>query len=119
MLSAILIMKNSKIFIHIICGSICLSSLTLVLPVMGQENVSGLNLPSSLFPVLCWDPQHGWNKQHDERLNGLESIRDCHFTLAGIVQPGDIQLCEELGLKGFGYGVGIEDVKMSRLKYYD
>jgi hypothetical protein len=74
------------------------------MPVMGQENVSGLNLPTSFFPVLCWDPQHGWNNQHDVRLNGLESIRDCHFTLAGIVQPRDIKDCEALGLKAFAYG---------------
>jgi len=83
---------------------VCLLVLCCLVQVLGQENVSGLNLPSSFFPVLCWDPQHGWNNQHDERLNGFQSIRDCHFTLAGIVQTRDIKLCEELGLKAFAYG---------------
>jgi len=56
------------------------------------------------FPILNWDPQHGWNNQFDKRLNGLESLKNCGFTISGIVKPEDIELLEELGLKAFAFG---------------
>ena len=59
---------------------------------------------ASSFPVLCWDPQHGWNNQYTKRLNGLESIKDCHFTLAGFVHTRDIPECEKLGLRALAFG---------------
>lgn len=89
---------------HLPLIAILIFTLHITAPAVGQTNVSGLDLPSSFFPVLCWDPQHGWNNQHVERLNGLESIRDCHFTLAGIVQTRDIEVLEGLGLKAFAFG---------------
>ncbi len=89
---------------HLHLIAILIFTLHVTVPAVGQTNVSGLDLPSSFFPVLCWDPQHGWNNQYAERLNGLESIKDCHFTLAGIVQTRDIEVCEELGLKAFAFG---------------
>ena len=59
---------------------------------------------ASFFPVLCWDPLHGNDNQYAERLNGLESIKACHFSLAGFVHTRDIPECEKLGLKAFTFG---------------
>ena len=59
---------------------------------------------SSFFPVMCWDPQHGWNNQYEERSFGLESMRDCNFTIGGFVQTRDIPECEKLGLKVLAFG---------------
>lgn len=70
----------------------------------GQTIGSGPGLPSSFFPIVTWDPQHGWNNQFEGRLNGLESISDCGFAVAGMVQTRDIEVLEELGLKGFAFG---------------
>ena len=52
------------------------------------------------FPVLPWDPYHGWAVPHVERgpNDGLESIVDCNFNLAGFVTPKDLRLCRKLGL---------------------
>jgi len=50
-----------------------------------------------LFPILPWDPQHGWDGT-TERRHGLESIAACGFTLAGFVQARDLATCERLGL---------------------
>jgi len=52
-----------------------------------------------LFPILPWDPQHGWDGQVVRR-HGLESIAACGFTLAGFVQSRDLPACERLGLRG-------------------
>lgn len=51
-----------------------------------------------LFPILPWDVLHGWKEPHRNPKNGLESIAACNFTLAGFVEPGDLPLCEKLGL---------------------
>ena len=50
------------------------------------------------FPIMPWDPQHGWNKQFVNRTNGLESIAECHFNMAGFVLPEDLPRCKKLGL---------------------
>jgi hypothetical protein len=50
------------------------------------------------FPILPWDPYHGWNTPHVERLHGLEGIAECHFNMAGFVLPKDLRRCEKLGL---------------------
>ena len=52
-----------------------------------------------LFPILPWDALHGWNKPDRNARNGLESIAECHFTLAGFVKVEDLPLCEKLGLE--------------------
>jgi len=51
------------------------------------------------FPILPWDPQHGWSEPWSDRTQGLESIAECGFTMAGFVRPEDIPECERLGLK--------------------
>jgi hypothetical protein len=51
------------------------------------------------FPILPWDPYHGWNKPFVEnRPNGLESIAECNFNMAGFVLPRDLSQCKKLGL---------------------
>lgn len=50
-----------------------------------------------LFPILPWDPQHGWEGDVQRR-QGLESIAECGFTMAGFVQARDLPLCRRLGL---------------------
>ena len=51
------------------------------------------------FPILPWDPYHGWSKPFVEnRPNGLESLADCNFNMAGFVQPRDLRRCEKLHL---------------------
>ncbi len=65
----------------------------------------GSDTDCSFFPVLCWDSQHGWNDLTVNRLHGLKSIEDCHFTIAGFLQhTQDIRECEKLGLKTLAYG---------------
>jgi len=54
--------------------------------------------PPELFPIMPWDPLHGWKSPYSSPKQGLESIAQCQFTLAGFVQPGDLPLCERLGL---------------------
>jgi hypothetical protein len=51
------------------------------------------------FPILPWDPYHGWAKPYiEQRPNGLESIAECHFNIAGFVLPQDLSRCKKLGL---------------------
>jgi hypothetical protein len=50
------------------------------------------------YPILPWDTLHGWNKPDRNPKNGLKSISECNFTLAGFVKPEDLPLCEKLGL---------------------
>src|ERR1051325_3457083 len=51
------------------------------------------------FPILPWDPLHGWDGKAAERdVNGLESIAEGHFNFAGFVLPKDIKACAKLGL---------------------
>jgi len=52
------------------------------------------------FPVIPWDPYHGWAKPtlERDRSNGLESIADCGFNMSGFVLPRDLRLCRKLGL---------------------
>jgi hypothetical protein len=51
------------------------------------------------FPILPWDPYHGWGPPPIERgKNGLESVAACNFNMAGFVLPKDLPLCRKLGL---------------------
>src|SRR5512142_503737 len=56
-------------------------------------------ISSIRVPILPWDPYHGWNQPHvEQRANGLESIAECHFNLAGFILPRDLSRCKKLGL---------------------
>ena len=51
------------------------------------------------FPILPWSPYHGWKKPFiEDRANGLESIAECNFNMAGFVFRRDLRRCEKLGL---------------------
>lgn len=52
------------------------------------------------FPVLPWDPYHGWGLPNIERgaNDGLKSIAECNFNMAGFVLPRDLRQCRKLGL---------------------
>lgn len=52
------------------------------------------------FPVLPWDPYHGWERPHAVRdlTNGLTGIAECNFNLAGFILPEDLRQCRKLGL---------------------
>ncbi len=71
----------------------------------GEENImNGNTLDPAIFtqdfyPVLTWDPQHGWKQDTKEHKHGLASIQACNFTLGGFVLPRDLPECERLGLK--------------------
>lgn len=54
--------------------------------------------PPDLFPILPWDRLHGWKEPFRNPQQGLESIAQCGFTLAGFVTPEDLPRCEKLGL---------------------
>ena len=64
----------------------------------GKLDFSDITKPD-FFPILPWDPYHGWKAPFVEhRQNGLESIADCQFNMAGFVWPKDLRRCEKLGL---------------------
>jgi hypothetical protein len=51
------------------------------------------------FPILPWDPYHGWGSPAVESRNpGMESIAQCNFNVAGFVLPKDLPMCRKLGL---------------------
>jgi hypothetical protein len=80
----------------------CALSLALSASAFGATG-SGLDVSDvtqpDFFPVLPWSPYHGWKEPFVERRsNGLESIADCHFNMAGFVWPKDLRRCEKLGL---------------------
>ena len=50
------------------------------------------------FPILPWSPVHGWRPPYGNPRHGVESMAECHFTVAGFARPEDLPLCERLGL---------------------
>lgn len=63
-----------------------------------QFNYCDIGKPK-FFPIMTWDPQHGWAKPFaDQPKNGLEAIAECNFNLGGFVFPADLPKCEKLGL---------------------
>jgi hypothetical protein len=82
----------------------CLLALGFCLPVATIAQVGGRfpftdYLQPDFFPILPWDPLHGWDgKAVEHDVNGLESIAACHFNFAGFVLPKDLPKCRKLGL---------------------
>ena len=50
------------------------------------------------FPILTWDRLRGWKPPYRDARQGLPSIAECHFTIAGFVHVDDLPACEKLGL---------------------
>ncbi|MCE5259610.1 MAG: hypothetical protein LLG44_11235, partial [Chloroflexi bacterium] len=55
------------------------------------------------YPILPWDPQHGWDGVISQRAQSIESIAECNFGLAGFIERRDIELCRSCGLRGILY----------------
>jgi len=55
----------------------------------------------AFFAVMPWNALHGWGPEPVERAEGLESIAQCGFNVAGFVEARDLPACEALGLKAF------------------
>jgi hypothetical protein len=51
-----------------------------------------------LFPILPWDKVYDQSKPLRSTKNGIQSIAECNFTVAGFVRPEDLPQCEKLGL---------------------
>ena len=69
-----------------------------------MPNAEAIELPRDFFPILPWDPLHGWKGPYVDHEHGLESIAECAFTIGGFVQARDLPLCEKLGLKAIMFG---------------
>ena len=54
--------------------------------------------PPDFFPILTWDKLRGWKPPYRDAQQGLASIAECHFTIAGFVNVEDLPACEKLGL---------------------
>ncbi len=87
------------------CFSILIIFLCAILAVAQQPNSDDATLSlqpfvhgPELFPILPWDVLHGWQEPHRNPRQGLGSLAECNFTLAGFVSPQDLPLCEQLGL---------------------
>jgi hypothetical protein len=64
----------------------------------GRMDWGNINKPG-FFPILPWDPQHGWNETIVSRGgNGLESIAACNFNMGGFVTGKDLPDCWKFGL---------------------
>ncbi|MCL5269217.1 MAG: hypothetical protein M1457_01355 [bacterium] len=51
------------------------------------------------YPILTWDPYHGWKGDIESRGNGLASMAQCNINVVGFVLPKDLPECERLGVK--------------------
>src|ERR1051325_2591120 len=65
---------------------------------VGRFDACDVSKPD-FFPILPWDPYHGWRKPMIEpKQNGFGRIVECHFNQAGFVFPRDLRRCEQLDL---------------------
>ena len=70
---------------------------------MATSALQPLQTPPEFFPIMPWDPLHGWDGAARPR-QGIASIAECHFTVAGFVKPGDLPECEAYGMKALVFG---------------
>ncbi len=67
-------------------------------PASTRFNYASISQPG-FFPILPWDPNNGWQTPFTPtKADGLESIADCNFNMAGFVLPQDLPQYEQLGL---------------------
>ena len=84
----------------IICTVTVLVTLLAIQPnCPAQQSDPAFSWSEDLFPILPWDPQHGFKGPKVDPEEGLESIAECGFTMAGFVLARDLPTCEALGLK--------------------
>jgi hypothetical protein len=73
---------------------ICTSSL-----MAGSKSFRFADVESpDFFPILPWDPQHTWYRPLVNESNGVDTIAECNFNMAGFVLPKDLLRCKKLGL---------------------
>ncbi|MCX5758548.1 MAG: hypothetical protein NTU83_08595 [Candidatus Hydrogenedentes bacterium] len=51
------------------------------------------------FPIMPWDPLHGWKRPFVSHRHGLKSMAECDFTMGGFVKAEDLRETKKLGLK--------------------
>ncbi|MHB9034916.1 MAG: hypothetical protein ACYC6L_17945, partial [Anaerolineae bacterium] len=55
------------------------------------------------YTILPWDPQHGWDGAVTQRSQGVASLAECNFGLAGFIERRDLESCRQAGLRGILY----------------
>lgn len=69
----------------------------------GQDTKPSISEPQTavadFFPIMPWDPVWRADNPAPTGKDALTGIAECNFTVAGFVQPEDLQACEKLGLK--------------------
>ncbi len=66
------------------------------------------------FPIIPWGPLHGWQPPFTQNTNnGLESMAECGFNVAGFVFPSDVRLCQKLGLGAITLPVDNSEVPLN------
>jgi len=63
------------------------------------QSPEAFSWPKEFFPILPWDALHGFRKPSVDHEQGLQSIAECGFNMAGFVLRQDLPECERLGLK--------------------
>lgn len=87
------------LYLGCLCAAVAtLSGCANTRPVSTRFDYASISKPE-FFPILPWDPNNGWKAPFSPtKLDGLESIADCNFNMAGFVFPKDLPRCEKLGL---------------------
>ncbi|MDP2984628.1 MAG: hypothetical protein Q8O92_15015 [Candidatus Latescibacter sp.] len=89
------ILKAVILSVFFICS---LSPVTIQFASAAEKDKSEAISPD-FFPIFPCDPQHGYRAPFiQKRTWGLESIKECNYTMAGFVRPEDLPECEKLGL---------------------
>lgn len=71
-------------------------------PAAGADALSApglLNTSPDFFPIMTWDPLHGWIPPAVDHRYGLKSMAECDFTIGGFVQAKDLHTAKRLGIK--------------------
>ncbi len=91
--------STGNLLAAICCLLVSLFARTAACETPGSFDFCDLSKPD-FFPILPWDPYHGWAKPNIERGrgDGLQSIAECNFNLAGFVLPRDLRQCRKLGI---------------------
>ncbi len=58
-----------------------------------------LKTSPDFFPIMPWDPLHGWKQPFMDQQHGLKSMAECNFTMGGFVKEKDLREAGALALK--------------------